>query len=61
MHTVIKKRQTMKKNKYKNVKIIGNKTNNENHTFIDEEKNTFQRSPLPAKKNEDNVQEQCIK
>jgi hypothetical protein len=31
----------MKKNKYKNIKIIGNKTNNENHTFIDEGKTYF--------------------
>ena len=58
MHTVIKRRQTMKKNKYKNVKIIGNKTNNENHTFIDEGKKIFRQSPLPPKKNEDNGQEQ---
>ena len=49
----------MKKNKYKNVKIIGNKTNYENHTFIDEEKNIFQQSSLPPpKKNENNGQEQ---
>ncbi len=29
------------KEKYKNIKIIVNKTNNENHTFIDEEKTIF--------------------
>jgi hypothetical protein len=48
----------MKKNKYKNVKIIGNKANNENYTFIDVEKNVFHQSSLPPKKNENNGQEQ---
>jgi hypothetical protein len=47
----------MKKSKYKNVKIIGNKTNHENHTFIDVEKNIFHQSSLPPKKNESNGQE----
>jgi hypothetical protein len=38
------------KNKYKNIKIIGNRTNDENHTFIDEEKKIFQQSSFPSKK-----------
>jgi hypothetical protein len=46
------------KNKYKNVKIIGNKTNHENHTFIEEEKNIIQQSSIPSKKNENHGQEQ---
>jgi hypothetical protein len=46
------------KSKYKNIKIIGNRENNENHTFIDEEKNIFQRSSMPSEKNENHGQEQ---
>jgi hypothetical protein len=46
------------KNKYKNIKIIGNRTNDENHTFIDEEKKIFQQSSFPSKKNENHGPEQ---
>ena len=46
------------KNKYKNIKIIGNRTNDENHhTFINK-KNIFQQSSIPSKKNENHGPEQ---
>ena len=46
------------KNKYKNIKIITNRTNDENHTFIDEEQKIFQQSSIPSKKNENQGPEQ---